>query len=54
MRTMKTAIIVLLLPLGFLGGYLIGHRPTGDNTVQLSSGQKTAAQHAAQLQQNII
>jgi carboxyl-terminal processing protease len=54
MRTMKTAIIVLLLPLGFLGGYLIGHRPTGDNTVQLSSGQKTAAQHAAQLQQKII
>jgi hypothetical protein len=29
MRTMKTAIIVLLLPLGFLGGYLAGNRGGG-------------------------
>jgi carboxyl-terminal processing protease len=54
MRTMKTAIIVLLLPLGFLGGYLAGNRTTADNTIHLSSGQKTTAQRAVQLQQKII
>jgi carboxyl-terminal processing protease len=54
MRTIKTAIIVLLLPLGLLGGYLIGNRPTGDGTIHLSSGQKTTAQRAAQLQLKVI
>ena len=54
MRSIRTAIIVLLLPLGFLGGYLVGNRSTGDNTVHASSGQKGTAQGAAQLQQTII
>jgi carboxyl-terminal processing protease len=54
MRTIKMALIVLLLPVGFLAGYFVANRPAADNTIQLSSGQKTAAQNAAQLQQKII
>jgi carboxyl-terminal processing protease len=54
MRTIKTAIIVLLLPLGFLGGYFVSNHANADNTIHVSNGQKKTAQRAAQLQQKII
>jgi carboxyl-terminal processing protease len=54
MRTIRTAIIVLLLPLGFLGGYFVGNHSTGNDAIHLSSGQKKTAQSAAQLQQKIV
>jgi carboxyl-terminal processing protease len=53
MRKVKVLLVVLLLPLGFVGGYLVGTR-FGDNSAQLSSSQKASAQNVSQLQQKII
>lgn len=53
MRTVKVLLAVLLLPLGFVGGYLVG-TGFGSGTIHLSSSQKASAEHVSRLQQKII
>lgn len=54
MRALRTIIVVLLVALGFLGGYFAGWYLHGENTVRLSPGQQTSAREAGKLQQKII
>jgi carboxyl-terminal processing protease len=54
MRSLRTIIVVLLVALGFLGGYLVGWYLHGENVVRLTTEQADAAQKAGDLQQRII
>ena len=54
MRALRTIIVVLLVSLGFLGGYFAGWYLHGENTVRLSPSARTSAAEAGKLQQRII
>jgi carboxyl-terminal processing protease len=54
MRALRTIIVLLLVSLGFLGGYFAGWFLHGENTVRLSPTQQTSAREAGKLQQKII
>jgi carboxyl-terminal processing protease len=54
MRALRTIIVVLLVSLGFLGGYFAGWYLHGENSVRLSPTQQTSAREAGKLQQKII
>jgi carboxyl-terminal processing protease len=54
MRALRTIVVVLLVSLGFLGGYFVGWYLHGENVVQLSSAQNGSAKAAGNLQQRII
>ncbi|HEY5387801.1 MAG TPA: S41 family peptidase [Thermoleophilia bacterium] len=54
MRALRTIVVVLLVALGFLGGYFVGWYLHGENVVRLSAGQADAAKKAGDLQQRII
>ena len=54
MRALRTIIVVLLVSLGFLGGYFAGWYLHGENTVHLSPSAQTSAKEAGKLQQRII
>jgi carboxyl-terminal processing protease len=54
MRSLRTIIVVLLVALGFLGGYFVGWYLHGENVVRLTTEQADAAQKAGDLQQRII
>ena len=54
MRALRTVIVVLLVSLGFLGGYFAGWYVHGDNLGSLTSSQQDAARKAGELQQRII
>jgi carboxyl-terminal processing protease len=54
MRALRTIIVVLLVSLGFLGGYFAGWYLHGENTVRLNPTQQTSAKEAGELQQRII
>jgi carboxyl-terminal processing protease len=54
MRALRTTIVVLLISLGFLGGYFVGWYLHGENVTTLSSSQRSSAKQAGQLQQRII
>ena len=54
MRALRTVVVVLLVALGFLGGYFVGWYLHGENVVRLSSGEANAAKKAGDLQQRII
>ncbi len=54
MRALKTGIVVVLIALGFLGGFFAGWDLHGDGVVRLSADQQDSAEQAGQLQQRII
>jgi carboxyl-terminal processing protease len=54
MRTLRTIVVVLLVALGFLGGYFVGWYLHGENVVRLSASEADAAKKAGDLQQRII
>lgn len=54
MRALRTTIVVLVVALGFLGGYFVGWYLHGENVTALSSGQRSSAKQAGALQQRII
>ncbi len=54
MRALRTIIIVLLVSLGFLGGYFVGWYLHGENIVRLNPSAQTSAKEAGKLQQRII
>jgi carboxyl-terminal processing protease len=54
MRALRTIIIVLIVSIGFLGGYFVGWYLHGENTVRLSPSEQTSAKEAGKLQQKII
>ena len=54
MRALRTIIVVLLVSLGFLGGYFVGWYLHGENAVRLSTTQQSSAKDAGKLQQRII
>ena len=54
MRALRIVIVVLLVSLGFLGGYFVGWYLHGENTVRLSPSQQSTAKQAGDLQQRII
>jgi carboxyl-terminal processing protease len=54
MRILRTVIVLLLVAIGFLGGYFVGWYLHGENTVRLSPTQQTSAKEAGKLQQKII
>ena len=54
MRTLRTTIVVLVVALGFLGGYFVGWYVHGENVTTLSSGQRSSAKQAGALQQRIL
>ncbi len=54
MRLLRTVIVVLLVSLGFLGGYFAGWFVHGDNVVGLTSAQQESAHKAGDLEQRII
>jgi carboxyl-terminal processing protease len=54
MRILRTVIVVLLVSLGFLGGYFVGWYLHGENTVRLTPAQQSSAKDAGRLQQKII
>jgi carboxyl-terminal processing protease len=54
MRALRTLIVVLVVALGFLGGYFVGWYLHGENSVRLNAGQANAAKTAGALQQRII
>ncbi len=54
MRILRTVIVVLLVSLGFLGGYFVGWYLHGENTVRLTPTQASSANDAGELQQKII
>jgi carboxyl-terminal processing protease len=54
MRALRTIVVVLLVALGFLGGYFVGWYLHGENVVRLSAGETNAAKKAGELQQRII
>jgi len=53
-RTLRITIVVLVVALGFLGGYFVGWYLHGENVTTLSSGQRSSAKQAGALQQRII
>jgi carboxyl-terminal processing protease len=53
-RALRTTIVVLVVALGFLGGYFVGWYLHGDNVTTLSGSQRSSAKQAGQLQQRII
>jgi carboxyl-terminal processing protease len=53
-RALRTALLVILVSLGFLGGYFAGWQVNGDNVVKLTPGELDAASEAGQLTQRII
>jgi carboxyl-terminal processing protease len=54
MRALHTIVVVLLVALGFLGGYFVGWYLHGENVVRLSAEEANAAKKAGDLQQRII
>ena len=54
MRALRLVIVVLLVSLGFLGGYFAGWYVHGDNIGSLTSAQQDSARKAGELQQRII
>ncbi len=54
MRALRTIIIVLLVSLGFLGGYFVGWYLHGENIVRLNPSAQTSAREAGKLQQRVI
>jgi len=54
MRALRTIVVVLLVSLGFLGGYFVGWFLHGENVVRLSGTQRSDARKAADLQQRVI
>jgi carboxyl-terminal processing protease len=54
MRALRTVVVILLISLGFLGGYFAGWFVHGDNTVGITSAQADSAQKAGALQERII
>jgi len=54
MRALRAIVVVLLVALGFLGGYFVGWYLHGENVVRLSAGETNAAKRAGDLQQRII
>jgi carboxyl-terminal processing protease len=52
-RALKTGIVIVLIALGFLGGFFVGWILHGEDIVRLG-GQSDAAQQAGELQQRII
>jgi carboxyl-terminal processing protease len=54
MRAVKILVIVLVVALGFLGGYFIGWYLHGENTVRLSPGQITEANKAGDLTERVV
>ena len=54
MRALRTIIIILLVSLGFLGGYFAGWYLHGENTVRLKPSAQTSAKEAGKLQQRVI
>jgi len=54
MRALRTIVVVLLVALGFLGGYFVGWYLHGENVVRLSAGEANAAKKVGDLQQRII
>ena len=54
MRALRTIIIVLLVSLGFLGGYFVGWYLHGENVVRLNPSAQTSAKEAGKLQQRVI
>jgi len=53
-RALRTALLVILVSLGFLAGYFAGWRVNGDNVVKLTPDELDAASEAGQLTQRII
>lgn len=54
MRALRTIVVVLLVSLGFLGGYFVGWFMHGENVVRLGGTERNAAKKAANLQQRVI
>ena len=54
MRALRTIVVVLLVSLGFLGGYFVGWFLHGENVVRLSGTERNEARKAANLQQRVI
>lgn len=54
MRALRTTVVILLVSLGFLGGYFVGWYLHGENVVRLSGTEHDTAEKAGQLQQRII
>jgi len=54
MRALRTIVVVLLVSLGFLGGYFAGWFVHGENVVRLSATERNDAKKAANLQQRVI
>jgi carboxyl-terminal processing protease len=54
MRALRTIVVVLLVALGFLGGYFVGWYLHGENVVRLGAGEANAAKKVGDLQQRII
>jgi len=54
MRALRTVVVLLLISLGFLGGYFVGWFVHGENVVRLTTGQADAAKQAGALQQRVI
>jgi len=53
-RALRTALVVILVSLGFLAGYFAGWEVNGDNVVKLTPDELDAASEAGQLTQRII
>ena len=54
MRALRTIVVVLLVSLGFLGGYFVGWFMHGENVVRLSGTERNDAKKAASLEQRVI
>ncbi len=54
MRALRTALLIILVSLGFLAGYFAGWKVNGDNVVRLTPDELDAASRAGQLTQRII
>ena len=54
MRALRTIVIVLLVSLGFLGGYFAGWYLHGDNVARVGTAQEGTGLGTASLQQRII
>lgn len=54
MRALRTIVVVLLVSLGFLGGYFVGWFMHGENVVRLSGTERNDAKKAANLEQRVI
>lgn len=54
MRALRTALVVILVSLGFLAGYFAGWRVHGDTVVRLTPEERDAAARGGQLHQRVI